>query len=960
LEGHLRLIRGYVDSIKDGICIISGLPRVKAGEIIYISKGFDFNFSPAFKGNSFRQEICRKKQIERAAKFSERYVKALVLNLNRGYIGAMVLGNDRLVYQGSFVFRTKKLLKIKTSLAFFGHVLNSLGEPIDDEDSGIFARSKRKGTIKQIRIVFLRDNRNIRKIRLEGEDFVEKKATGIIDRIPVRVPLLTGLTSVDSLVPIGRGQRELIIGDKQTGKSSVAIDAILNHVSLNNHYLGLDIAKTNTIGSKSSNPSNITPTYIQISLKELRNIVWFVYCGIGQKQSTISGIRNKLQNKKASWYTAIVSATSAESAPLQFIAPYSASTLGEFIRDRVGGSCVVIFDDLSKHAVAYRQMSLLLRRPPGREAFPGDVFYVHSRLLERAGALVDKEVNITTEKIGLLSNKTVVLKRGTLTAFPIIETQAGDVSAYIPTNVISITDGQIFLETELFYRGIRPAINVGLSVSRVGSAAQPSLMKTISGSLKMELAQFREIEGFAKLGANLDEHTKRLLTRGENLIEVLKQDIHNPFSTFVQILSIFAGVGFTGKIFSKLSQFKKYVTSSSFDGSSFAKVPSSFLFNSRLISISWLELFRMRSSDFTISDVRLFIHGLVSFVTKLGITKLFQYKSVYDLSDKLISKMPFSFLNDLVLLYLTEYGSLLVKPYISKNKNVSFQTSVYANLIWLEGLLIPKNRADSGILNADEFSDFKSSESTGGDENETSLYLESSDMLPVLFHTVGASLVQFISKKISKLSNNVINVVKKSVKKSSSNRNFFTLLGKKKKNRNRTTRFFSKQMDLISNIFKKNNISIKVPGNFTLYKKKTGLSLIKNFFPNVSSLKSSNKGETNLNLLSLNERIVKSVLRSVFTSVDRAGNLYLTNNVNRFFTNYNYTIRESENIKSKTSLLGFRSIAYTDWNKIQLGLFKIGNSTQLEASSAVIRKQTSLLDRFSKFLDLREKASLVI
>jgi proton translocating ATP synthase F1 alpha subunit len=955
LEGHLRLIRGYVDSIKDGICIISGLPRVKAGEIIYISKGFDFNFSPTFKGNTFRQDLCKNKQIERAAKFSERYVKALVLNLNRGYIGAMVLGNDRLVYQGSFVFRTKKLLKIKTSLAFFGHVLNSLGEPIDDEDSGCFARSKRKGTVKQIRIVFLRDNKNIRKIRLEGEDFVEKKATGIIDRIPVRVPLLTGLTSVDSLVPIGRGQRELIIGDKQTGKSSVAIDAILNHVSLNNHYLGLDVIKKDA-NVKFSNPSNISPAHIQISLQELRNIVWFVYCGIGQKQSTISGIRNKLQNKNASWYTAVISATSAESAPLQFIAPYSASTLGEFIRDKIGGSCVVIFDDLSKHAVAYRQMSLLLRRPPGREAFPGDVFYVHSRLLERAGALVDKEVNINMMHGILPSCKNVVLKRGTLTAFPIIETQAGDVSAYIPTNVISITDGQIFLETELFYRGIRPAINVGLSVSRVGSAAQPSLMKTISGSLKMELAQFREIEGFAKLGANLDEHTKRLLTRGENLIEVLKQDIHNPLSTFIQILSIFAGVGFTGKILSKLFQFRKYVTSSPFNNTSVSvKVPSQFLFNSRLISVSWLELFRMRSTDFVLADVRLFLHGLVSFVTKTGITKLFQYKSVYDLSDKLISKIPFSFLNDIVLLYLTEYGSLLVKPYISKAKNSPFHTNTSANFIWLESFLIPKSRVDE--INVTEHSDNRNIEDTTAGGNEIDSYLESSDALPILFHSIGDSLSQFLLKKMSKLSNGV-NKAKELVRKSASDKDFFTLLSKQKKGRNEIEYFFSKQTDLISNIYTKDYSSreeVEDRLDFDL-----NLSNLNHFFADVSSLKTLGKKEVESDLLSLKNRIIKTVFRSVFISLDRIGSFYSTKGGNRFFSNSTYSIKEAESIKNKTLALGPENIIYHNWNKNQLKLFKIGSSIQLETSSAIIRKQVSLLDRFSKFLNLREAVSLTI
>jgi len=499
--------------------------------------------------------------------------------------------------------------------------------------------------------------------------------------MPVRIPLLTGLTSVDSLVPIGRGQRELIIGDKQTGKTSIAVDAILNHVAINNHYLGIEKGEK----VKSLNPTNISRKSIELSLSELRNIVWFVYCGVGQKQSSINALRNKLQDKNAFWYTAIISATSAESAPLQFLAPYSACTLGEFIRDRVGGDCVVIFDDLSKHAVAYRQMSLLLRRPPGREAFPGDVFYVHSRLLERAGSLVgkilnirgiipfrapaqtifsrakkalDKKLKVKKQKPVRGKAKQVILRRGTLTAFPVIETQAGDVSAYIPTNVISITDGQIFLETELFYRGVRPAVNVGLSVSRVGSAAQPLLMKNVSGSLKMELAQFREIESFAKLGANLDDHTKRLLVRGENLIEVLKQDLHNPLSTFVQSLAIFSGVGFTGKLLSKISSLRKHLLATLPSHKDRSKVASPLLFNSKAISVSWLEYMRLRSNDFQISDVRLFIASVIRFVGKLGITKLFFYRGVYDISNRLLARNPMLFLNDLFVLYLLEYGNV--------------------------------------------------------------------------------------------------------------------------------------------------------------------------------------------------------------------------------------------------------------------------------------------------------------
>lgn len=674
-----RFLRGYVHSVRDGICTIVGLPRTKAGEVLYIAKTTDFLFSERFAGNNSPEKklLCKRKQVERAAKFNERFLKALVLNLNRGFIGAMVLGNDRLVEQGSIVFRTGRLLKIKTSLAFFGHVLNSLGELIDDEDKGVFAlRRAKQGGRKIVKIVFIRDRNNIRNSKFEGSDFVEKKATGIIDRTPVRVPLLTGLTSVDSLVPIGRGQRELIIGDKQTGKTSVAVDAILNHVALNSHYLGLDDLD-----------KPVKSSIVELGLRQLRNIVWFIYCGIGQKQSTISGIRSKLKNNNAFWYTAIVSATSSESAPLQFLAPYSACTLGEFVRDRVGGHSVVIFDDLSKHAVAYRQMSLLLRRPPGREAFPGDVFYVHSRLLERAGALVSKIFKRGEKKSRLV--------RGTLTAFPVIETQAGDVSAYIPTNVISITDGQIFLETELFYRGVRPAINVGLSVSRVGSAAQPQLMKTVSGSLKMELAQFREIEGFAKLGANLDEHTKRLLTRGENLIEVLKQDVHSPLSTFVQALMLFAGMGYTGKMLAKINRLCGYILSTN-ESKGIGRVPSSLLINTRIISSSWLELLRLKSTEFQIDDVRVFLSGVISFLGKVGILELFNWTSAYQISNRIISKAPHFFMNDLFMLYLVEFGA--IKFQVSSNSRVLSLWGSSVNLpfsissISLDEFLIPQKR----------------------------------------------------------------------------------------------------------------------------------------------------------------------------------------------------------------------------------------------------------------------------
>lgn len=568
--------RGRVSVLKDGIVTILLLKHLKAGELVFIQT------DPTTTGSN-----------------RPPFIRALILNLNENNSQGILLGNERLVKEGALVFRSHSLFKLKCSLGLFGQVLDGLGDN----------KLPSKRTFR------------------ESSSLVEQKATGIIDREPVRIPLRTGIKSIDSLIPIGRGQRELIIGDRQTGKSSVALDAILNHVKLNARY-----------------KFNRQPS----SLSDLRNIVWFVYNAIGQKQSTVNQFKSSLLKYDAFWFTAIVASTAAESAPLQFLSPYTACTLGEFIRDVVGGHCTIIYDDLSKHAVAYRQMSLLLRRPPGREAFPGDVFYVHSRLLERAGSLT------TTRK----------QVRGTLTAFPIIETQAGDVSAYIPTNVISITDGQIFLETELFYRGIRPAVNVGLSVSRVGSAAQPGIMKKVAGSLKMELAQYREIEGFSKLGASLDEQTQRILNRGENLIEILKQNLHQPLTTLEQVLSIYLGVGYSGSWFQEVLRLKV------------KKGLGLGLVSRTRVRSSWLEWFRLLSVDFTVFQLAPFVSSLLQFATVAGIVNLNLYTRAENSLLQTFKIFPILFFDDFVVSFLREL-SVLNASTVNTPNFVSVQTNLY-------------------------------------------------------------------------------------------------------------------------------------------------------------------------------------------------------------------------------------------------------------------------------------------
>ena len=422
---------GQVLSVGDGIARVYGLDNVQAGEMVEFSDGS----------------------------------KGMALNLENDNVGVVIFGDDKSIKEGDIVKRTGAIVDAPVGKELLGRVVDGLGNPIDG-----------KGNLDKK----LKRNR------------VEVKAPGIIPRQSVNEPVQTGLKAIDSLIPIGRGQRELIIGDRQTGKTAVAIDTIINQKEINQ---GGDEKKK----------------------------LYCIYVAIGQKQSTVAQIVKSLEDAGAMEYTTIVSATASDPAPLQFLAPYTGCTMGEYFRDN-GMHALIIYDDLSKHAVAYRQMSLLLRRPPGREAYPGDVFYLHSRLLERAAKLND-------DKGG-----------GSLTALPIIETQAGDVSAYIPTNVISITDGQIFLETELFNQGIRPAVNVGLSVSRVGSAAQTKAMKKVAGSIKLELAQYREMAAFAQFGSDLDASTQRLLNRGSKLTELLKQDQYSPMTVAQQVIAVFSGV----------------------------------------------------------------------------------------------------------------------------------------------------------------------------------------------------------------------------------------------------------------------------------------------------------------------------------------------------------------------------------------------------------------------------------
>jgi len=441
---------GQVLSVGDGIARVYGLDNVQAGEMVEFSGG----------------------------------IKGMALNLENDNVGVVIFGDDRTIKEGDVVKRTQAIVDTPVGKNLLGRVVDALGNPIDG-----------KGDLDK---------------KLERKR-VDVKAPGIIPRQSVNEPMQTGLKAIDSLIPIGRGQRELIIGDRQTGKTAVAIDTIINQKEIN----------------KSGDE---------------KDKLYCIYVAIGQKRSTVAQIVKSLEDAGAMEYTTIVSATASDPAPLQFLAPYTGCTMGEYFRDN-GMHALIIYDDLSKQAVAYRQMSLLLRRPPGREAYPGDVFYLHSRLLERAAKL-------NNDKGG-----------GSLTALPIIETQAGDVSAYIPTNVISITDGQIFLETELFNQGIRPAVNVGLSVSRVGSAAQTKAMKKVAGSIKLELAQYREMAAFAQFGSDLDTSTQKLLNRGSKLTELLKQDQYSPMTVGQQVVAVFSGVkGFLDDVeLSKIKNIEKQI-----------------------------------------------------------------------------------------------------------------------------------------------------------------------------------------------------------------------------------------------------------------------------------------------------------------------------------------------------------------------------------------------------------------
>ncbi len=428
---------GTVLSVGDGIARVYGLDKVQAGEMVEFPGG----------------------------------IKGMALNLEMDNVGVSIFGDDTGIKEGDTVKRTGEIVDVPVGKELLGRVVDGLGNPIDGKGP-IQSSEKRR---------------------------IELKAPGIIPRQSVSEPMQTGIKALDALVPVGRGQRELIIGDRQTGKTAVAIDTILNQKSVN----------------QSNNE---------------KEKLYCIYVAIGQKRSTVAQIVKTLEDNGAMDYTIVVSATASEPAPLQFLSAYTGCTMGEYFRDN-GMHALIVYDDLSKQAVAYRQMSLLLRRPPGREAYPGDVFYIHSRLLERAAKMSDEHGG------------------GSLTALPIIETQAGDLSAYIPTNVISITDGQIFLETNLFFAGIRPAINVGLSVSRVGSAAQTKAMKKIAGPVKLELAQYREMAAFAQFASDLDASTKQLLDRGARLVEILKQGQYSPLTVSEQVVSIYAGVrGYLDKV----------------------------------------------------------------------------------------------------------------------------------------------------------------------------------------------------------------------------------------------------------------------------------------------------------------------------------------------------------------------------------------------------------------------------
>ena len=437
---------GRVLAVGDGIATVYGLKGIEYNEMVEFSSG----------------------------------VMGMALNLGEDSVGVVIFGSDAEIKEGDIVKRTNKIVSVPVGKELLGRVVDALGQPID----------------------------GLGEIDAKEFSVVERKAPGIIERRSVHEPVQTGLKVIDSLIPIGRGQRELVIGDRQTGKTSILVDTILNQKAVN------DRAKSD------------------------KEKLFCIYVAIGQKRSTVAQVVQTLKEKGAMDYTIVVAATASDAAPLQYLAPYAGCAMGEYFRDR-GMHAIIFYDDLSKQATAYRQMSLLLRRPPGREAYPGDVFYLHSRLLERAAKLDDAHGG------------------GSLTAMPVIETQAGDVSAYIPTNVISITDGQIFLETSLFYQGVRPAVNVGISVSRVGSAAQVKAMKQVAGTMKLDLAQYREMEAFSQFSSDLDVSTKKLLSRGARLTEMLKQPVYHPLPMEEEVVILFAGSrGFLDEL--ELSEIKVF------------------------------------------------------------------------------------------------------------------------------------------------------------------------------------------------------------------------------------------------------------------------------------------------------------------------------------------------------------------------------------------------------------------
>jgi len=589
LNDKQEFFRPSVDIAKDGIVTVSNLPYLKVGSIVKFKTqgGADFG---------------------------------LVSTINQNNTAEILILTNAEIYQGTEVYPKAYDLACNASLGLFGQYLNGIGSIV-------------KKTSKKA-------ERNI----FEISTAIEKKATGIVDRLPVKKPFLTGTKVVDSLLPIGRGQRELIIGDRQTGKTSIAIDMILNYIT--------------------SNKNELETNYI--TTENLRKIVWFVYCGIGKKQSDIKNIINLLIRKNAMWFTSLVCANASESPALQFLAPYTACSIGEYIRDCVGGDSVVFFDDLSKHAVAYRQMSLLLRRPPGREAFPGDIFYVHSRLLERAGSLCNK----------LWGNQ--VLKRGTMTAFPIIETQAGDVSAYIPTNVISITDGQIFLETGLFYKGILPAVNVGLSVSRVGSAAQPNLLKSVASTLKTELAQYRELANFVQFGADIDASISRALFRGENIVKAMSQGVQNPVNLVNLVFEVILSVGFSKKTdtsFQKLKESKNEEHS----GRTFT----------RDLQISLLETLRSSMSYFDLDGVSQFIENFYYFLDIIGFDIYLYTEGFIDYITSTLNLLPTYLFDDLSKLFLMQAADINIK-YVNNYNLTNYNLNANNDLELTSFFLLPR------------------------------------------------------------------------------------------------------------------------------------------------------------------------------------------------------------------------------------------------------------------------------